>query len=81
MLAFVNCKKNQAFDTVCRPALLHKLLDKGIGGNFYIRIIEHVYSSTLCAVKQSNVHSDFFATNREIVSDQENSKLLLQHET
>lgn len=47
MLAFVDCKKNQAFDTVWRPALLHKLLNKSIGGNFYIRIIEHVYSSTV----------------------------------
>lgn len=62
-LLFLIVKK--AFDTVWRLALLHKLLDKGIGGNFYIRIIEHVYSSTVCAVKQSNVHSDFFATNRE----------------
>lgn len=65
MLAFVDCKKNKAFDTVWRPAILHRLLDEGIGGNFYIRIIEHVYSSTVCAVQQSNVHSDVFATNRE----------------
>ena len=60
---FVDFKK--AFDTVWRPALLHKLLNKGIGGNFY-RVIDHVYSTTVCAVKQSHVQSNFFSTNRGV---------------
>lgn len=61
----MDLKKTPIFDTVWRPALLHKLLNKGISGNFY-RIIEHVYSTTEFAVKQSYVHSDFFPKNRGV---------------
>ena len=47
----------KAFDTVWRPALLLKILKKGIGGNFF-NIIKHMYSTTKCAVRKGNVLSD-----------------------
>ena len=41
---------SKAFETVLRPALLYKILRKGIGGNFF-NIIKHMYSTTNCAVR------------------------------
>ena len=52
---------SKAFDTVWRPALLYKILRKGIGGNFF-NIIKHMYSTTKCAVRQGSLCSDFFNT-------------------
>ena len=61
----IECQKilnfSKAFDTVWRPALLYKILRKGIGGNFF-NIIKHMYSTTKCAVRQGNLCSDFFNT-------------------
>jgi hypothetical protein len=47
-VCFVDFKK--VFDSVWRQALLFKLLDKGIGRNFY-KIIKHIYSNTKYSYK------------------------------
>ena len=59
-VCFVDFKK--AFDSVWRQALLFKLLDKGIGGNFY-KIIKHIYSNTKYSYKSSNFYSNPFMAN------------------
>ena len=63
LLCFVDFSK--AFDTVWRPALLYKILRKGIGGNFF-NIIKHMFSTTKCAVRQGNLCSDFLNTTLRV---------------
>ena len=48
-------------DTVWRPALLCKILRKGIGGNFF-NTIKYMFSTTKGAVRQGNLCSDFLNT-------------------
>jgi hypothetical protein len=57
---FVDLKK--AFDSVWRPALLLKLLDKKIGGKFY-DMIKNMYSKTEECVKLRKGISDVYNTN------------------
>jgi hypothetical protein len=59
-VCFVDFKK--VFDSVWRQALLFKLLDKGIGRNFY-KIIKHIYSNTKYSYKSSNFYSNPFMAN------------------
>ena len=59
-VSFIDFAK--AFDTVWRPSLLHKLLKKGIGGNFY-KVIKHMYTNTKCVCRQSKAYSEIFNTN------------------
>ena len=49
---------SKAFDTVWHSGLFKKLLDLGIGGNFY-KVIKHMYSNSKFAVKKDNLMSDF----------------------
>ena len=50
-----------AFDTVWRNALLYKLTQFGVGGQF-LRVIQNMYSSVLFAVKCNNKLTDSFET-------------------
>ena len=49
---------SKAFDTVWHSGLFKKLLELGIGGNFY-KVIKHMYSNSKFAVKKDNLMSDF----------------------
>ena len=49
---------SKAFDMVWHSGLLKKLLDLGIGGNFY-KVIKHMYSDSKFAVKKDNLISGF----------------------
>ena len=51
---FVDFQK--AFDSIWHDGLLHKLLHKNIGGQFY-HLISDMYSKTKCAVKNGNKRS------------------------
>ena len=44
---------SKAFDMVRRSGLFKKLLDLGIGGNFY-KVIKHVHSNSKFVVKKDN---------------------------
>ena len=52
--AFIDFSK--AFDSVLRPGLYKKLLNLGIGGNFY-SILKSMYSSTKFAIKKNGLIS------------------------
>ena len=52
--AFIDFSK--AFDSVWRPGLYKKLLNLGIGGNFY-RVLKSMYSSTKFAIKKNGLIS------------------------
>jgi hypothetical protein len=56
------CKKNPYIINQNHIAFLFKLLDKGIGGNFY-KIIKHMYSNTKYSYKSSNFYSNPFMAN------------------
>ena len=60
---FVDFQK--AFDSIWHDGLLHKLLYKNIGGQFY-HLISDMYSKTKCAVKNGNKRSSFFNYNRGV---------------
>ena len=60
---FVDFQK--AFDSIWHDGLLHKLLYKNIGGQFY-NLISDMYSKTKCAVKNGNKRSSFFNYNRGV---------------
>lgn len=60
---FVDFQK--AFDSIWHDGLLHKLLYKNIGGQFY-HLISDMYSKTKCAVKNGNKRSFFFNYNRGV---------------
>ena len=55
----------KAFDSIWHDGLLHKLLSKNIGGQFY-HLISDMYSKTKCAVKNGNKRSSFFDYNRGV---------------
>ena len=54
---FIDFQK--AFDSIWHDGLLHKLLYKNIGGQFY-HLISDMYLKTKCAVKNGNKRSSFF---------------------
>ena len=60
---FVDFQK--AFDSIWHDGLLHKLLSKNIGGQFY-HLISDMYSKTKCAVKNGNKRSSYFDYNRGV---------------
>ena len=59
-ICFVDMRK--AFDTVWRDALFYKLLEQGIGGNFY-NIIVNMYEKSNVCVKLTVGMTDNFKTN------------------
>ena len=60
---FIDFQK--AFDSIWHDGLLHKLLYKNIGGQFY-HLISDMYLKTKCAVKNGNKRSSFFDYNRGV---------------
>ena len=60
---FVDFQK--AFNSIWHDGLLHKLLHKNIGGQFY-HLISDMYSKTKCAVKNGNKRSSFFDYDRGV---------------
>ena len=60
---FIDFQK--AFDSIWHDGLLHKLLYKNIGGQFY-HLISDMYLKTKCAVKNGNKRSSFFNYNRGV---------------
>ena len=62
---FVDYKK--AFDSVCRQALLHKVCQLGIGGNFF-KCLENMYNGSITKIKLVNKLSA--AINIEIGTEQ-----------
>ena len=55
----------KAVDSIWHDGLVHKLLYKNIGGQFY-NLISDMYSKTKCAVKNGNKRSSFFNYNRGV---------------
>ena len=55
----------KAFDSVDRNALLQKLLNKGIGENFY-NLIKDMYSNTMNSCKLENSYSEPFLATLEV---------------
>ena len=60
---FVDFKK--AFDSIWHKGMLYKLLQVGIGSNFY-RIIKDMYSKTQCSIKLDLYMTKTFAYNRGV---------------
>ena len=56
---------HHTFDSIWHDGLLHKLLYKNIGGQFY-HLISDMYSKTKCAVKNGNKRISFFNYNRGV---------------
>ena len=63
---FVDFQK--AFDSIWQDGLLHKLLYKNLGGQFY-HLISDMYSKTKCAVKTVTKEVPSSATTEECDKD------------
>ncbi len=59
---FIDFKK--AFDSIWHKGLYLKLIDSGIGGEFY-DLIKSMYTISQCAVKIGNQRTDFFPRDVE----------------
>ena len=60
---FVDFRK--AFDSIWHPGLLKRLLDYGIGGQFF-NLIANMYSKSECCVKADTIRSEYFNYNRGV---------------
>ena len=60
---FVDFRK--AFDSIWHPGLLKRLLDYGIGGQFF-NLIANMYSKSECCVKADTMRSEYFNYNRGV---------------
>ena len=63
LFCFVDFRK--AFDSIWHPGLLKRLLDYGLGGQFF-NLIANMYSRSECCVKADTMRSEYFNYNRGV---------------